>query len=250
MGQPSILYPNTPYIATVTATATDSYTGTAATNVLSAREDTYWRPANTTGTKVLTIDLGETRTLDTLALVGEGTDGVTVKVELSTDNSNWSTKLNNVTWSAPVNVGWDDWTGASARYIKISFSTFGSAFRVAWVCLSDKVAFPYLESDWDGSNVDEAGESLVSPGGLYLGNIQKRAMRELRVNFGVVANSEISVIAAFVEQCVKTGRPWVFVPDVANATSYFCWQQKPKHSAPFRLGQYEVAPISAITRAV
>jgi hypothetical protein len=197
----------------------------------------------------LTIDLGETRLLDTLALVGEGMDGVTVKLELSTDNSNWSTKLDDVTWSAPVNAGWDDWASAGARYVKISFSTFGSAFRLAWVCLSDRDTYPYLESDWDGSNVDEAGESLISPGGLYLGNIQKRAMRELSVNFGVVANADIAIIADFVEQCVKTGRPWVFVPDVADATCYFCWQSKPKHSSPFRLG-YEVAPITVITRAV
>lgn len=250
MAQPTILYPNTPYLSTATATATDSYTGTAATNVLSAREDTYWRPANVTGTKVLTIDLGEARTLDSVALVGEGLDGVTVKLETSTNNSTWSTKLNSVTWVSDVNVGWDDWTAASARYIKISFTTFGSAMRVAWVCLGDKAAFPYLERDWDGSNIDEAGESLVSPGGLFLGNIQKRAMRELSVNFGTVSTTEILVINAFVEQCIKAGNPWVFVPDTDSTTCYFCWQSKPKYSAPFRLGFYEVSGINAMTRAV
>ena len=250
MAQPTILYPNTPYLATAAVTATDSYSGTVPVNVLSAREDTYWRPANTTGTKVLTIDLGETRNLDSVAIVGEGLDGVTVTLETSVNGSDYTTRLDGVTWASPVNAGWDAWTAAAARYVKISFATFGSAMRVAWVCLCDRAAFPYLERDFDPLNIDEAGEALVSPGGLFLGNLQKRAMRELSLSFGTVQPNEGLVIYDFVEQCIKTARPWIFVPDTDSGTCFFCWQSKPKFSAPHRLDQYDVAPISVVTRAV
>lgn len=250
MPQPTLLYPNTPYLATATASATDAYAGTAATHVLSAREDTYWRPANTSGAKTLTVDLGEVRATNALALVGEGMDGVLLDVEVSTNGSAWSTVLADGNLFAPVNVGWAAWTQTPARYVRLTFSAFGSAFRVAWVCLCNAELLPYLEQDFDAHNIDEAGEASVSPGGLFLGNVQRRSMRELTLRFGLLEAAEVAPLSAWAAQCVVTGRPWVFVPDTGSLEAFFCWQQKPKFSAPYRMSMYEVAPITATTRAV
>lgn len=250
MGQPSILFPNTPYLSVATATATDSYAGTLPAYVLSAREDTYWRPATTNGSKVLTIDLGEVRTLDSIGIVGEGMDGVALTVATSPDNNDYTTQIDADNLSAPVNCGWGAWSAVSARYVRLTFLSFGSTFRVAFVCLCDRGTFPYLESDFDPANIDEAGEATISPGGLYLGHTQRRSMREISVNFGTISAVDMIAMGAWVNQCIKTGRPWVFIPDTEGVTAYFCWQDKPKFSAPYRLGMYDVGAVRAMTRAV
>jgi hypothetical protein len=250
MAQPTILYPERPYLATATAAATDAYSGAPAYNALSAREDTYWRPANTSGAKTLFIDLGEIRDLNALGLVGEGLDGVTMTLTTSLDNVSWSTKLNAATLHGPVNAAWASWTAAYARYVSLTFSSFGSNFRVAWACLANYADFPYLESDFDPHNVDDAGASSVSPGGLFLGTIQLKSMREFSLRFGQITPAEMIVVSAFVDQCVKTARPFLFVPDTAAQTCFFCFQNKPKFSAPYRLGAYDLEPITVLTRAV
>jgi hypothetical protein len=248
--RPSLLYPNTPYLGTATATATDSYTGTTPAAVLSAREDTYWRPANASGSKMLTIDLGAARIVDALGLVGEGLSGAVLTLETSLDGASWSAAVSAANLFSPVNAAHVTFTSRLAQHLRLTFSAFGSTFRVAWVCACDVAEFPYFEQDYDPENVSEAGEAMTSPGGLYLGNLQWRTMRELSLAWGTLLDGEMVVVRQWVEQCIRTGRPFLLVPDLAGAEVYFCWQEKPKFSAPRAInGLFEIEPIKVLTRA-
>lgn len=254
MAQPAFIYPNSPYLPSAAATATDAYAGTSAQNVLSATEDTYWRPANLSGTKHLTIDLIDTRLIDCLALLGQGLDGATVEVRASTDNF----AASNVQIVAPtvlvsqVNAAWLPFDGETAhiyRYWRLSFTTLSSAFRVAWVSLADLALLPYFESDPEADSLDIEAEDLISPQGLYLGTAQQSAMRAMSLEFGQVTDAEFFVINHWAGQCLRTKRPFFVVPDTDDTAAYFGWVRDKRFSAPLKNGLREVSSLTFMTRA-
>ena len=91
---------------------------------------------------------------------------------------------------------------------------------------------------------------MTSPSGLYMGHTQTKAMRQLTISFGVVTGTEMISLSNWVTQCVGSGNPWIFAPDIELNGCFFCWQKSPSFSAPFRLGFYESKAIKAISRAV
>lgn len=254
MNRPAFLYPNTPYLSSATAAATDSYAGSSPSAMLSATEDTYWRPANVSGAKTVTIDLAEARLVDTLALLGQGLDGVTVEVRASTDGFITSNVqiVPDTVLVADVNAAWLDLQDEQThvyRYWRLIFSTMGSAFRVAFACLCDRALLPWFEDDIDADSVEADGEHLMSAQGLYLGSPQQNAMRELRLNLGAVTDGEYFVIAHWAARCVATLNPFFLVPDTATPACLFGVVADKRFSAPYRNGLREVQSIRFLTRA-
>lgn len=252
MAQPKFLFPNTPYLPTATAAATDAYAGTAAANVLTATEDAYWRPANVTGSKTLTIDLGEPRNVNALGLAGEAMDGATIEVRASTDNFVASDEQIQAPaiLTATVNAGWSDLgDGTTYRYWRLIVSTFGSAFRLSWVCLCSSALLPYFEEDWDAESLDVTAEDLVSAEGLYLGTNQSATLRALRLGFGAVTEGEWTVLRSWAGQCLRQRRPFIVVPDSSADEAFFGTVREKKFSAPLTSGMVKPSDLTFQTRA-
>jgi hypothetical protein len=251
MEQPLFLYPNTPYLPTATVSATDSYAGTSPASLLTATEDAYWRPADTAGTKTITIDLGEPRPVTALGLAGEAMDGATFTVSASSDNFIAETVviLTDTILTAPVNAGWLDLdTGGTYRYWQITVATFGSAFRLSWVCLCEPPQLPWFSEDWDPENLAITAEDLYSAQGLFLGTNQGATERALTVNFGQVSTVDFLFIKLWVDQCLRVRRPFIMVPDASSETAYFGMVKDKTFSAALVNGLLSISSLTFMTR--
>jgi len=248
MDKPLLLYQN--YLSSAAASATDSYSGSAADNVFQATEDTYWRPADTTGTKNLDLDLAQTLAVTAIGLVGEGLDGVVCSVYGDDENTFTAAELlaDAVNLSGPVNCAWLIPDSSTYRYYRFSFSSFGSAFRVAWVCLCAPYALPFFTEDPDVDNLDVDGSPLISPQGLYLGGNQQKSLGKLSLDFGNVTSDEYPAIEDFRRECLLEINPFILVPDQDDDDCYFGWSDG-RFSAPYRQGMRAVSPITMTTRA-
>lgn len=78
MEQPLFIYAD--YLPTATVTASDMFAGYPAASVLEANEDTSWKPANTTGSKILTFDLGISLSRGCVAIAGEYLRSVSLEI--------------------------------------------------------------------------------------------------------------------------------------------------------------------------
>ncbi|GEM_PF-5019137 len=250
MNQPAVLY--TSYPPTAAVTATDSYAGADPADVLFATEDTFWRPANQTGDKTLTVDFGADRTVDRLGIVGENLDGCLVDVRVSSDNFIASNVLlaDGVTLAAAVNAATVPFVSSTYRYARLVFKAgyYPSNLRLAWLCWDRQRVLPYLEEDFDPDNLDATGEHLVSRQGLYLGSEQERTMRRCSLNLGQVTDFEYAIIKEWAAACIGTLQPFLFVPDIDEAAALFAWPADNRFSAPRVNGLRRVAPMMIVTR--
>ncbi len=251
MYQPAVLY--TEYAGAVSVTATDSLADSDPEDVLLATEDTWWAPANQSGSKSLIFDFGAGYYYNAIALLGRDLDGVTVEIRGSTDNfsaSDFQIKAPTAL-SAPVNAGWLIAPGSTVRYHKVIFSGFSSDFRVAHVCLDQIRPLPYLSEDFDPDGFDAAGEQLVSSSGVYVGSTLQRTMRELPLDLGQVTDSEYAIIAHWAENRLRRLLPYFFLPEQwTYDTAYFGWNKDGRFSAPLKDGVRTVAPMTFVTRAL
>ncbi|WP_020675272.1 hypothetical protein [Geopsychrobacter electrodiphilus] len=251
MDKPALLFSS--YNPAAAVTATDSYAGTDPADVLNFNEAHFWRPANISGSKVLSIDLAEVRIIDHLALVGQGLDGVVLTLEGSNDN--WTTSetlLDAQLLVSAVNAAWSPLSSRSWRYLRLTFSFFSSAFRVSFISLELSAALDWLDDDFDPDNVSDSGDITMSPGGLCLGAVQQRSMRHLQLIFGQVVQETYDQIQRWANACQKTRAPYFFVPDISTTEVYFGWSDSGQFSAPLRAdkGLREVPTVTMITRGV
>lgn len=251
MGLPAFLH--TTYLATATVGATDSAPGSDPGDVLFATEDTAHRPADAVGQKTYTIDLGEPRTIDAVALVGLGLDGVTVALEGADDAGftvNKETTFTGLNLDAPVNAGWGGGPAYSHRYWRIYCDNIPSNFSLAWVCLCLRTTTPSLKGgNHDPANISGDGRALVSPSGMFLGTTRQQAMAEFPLDFGIVNDdAEFAALNAWAQNCIAAGNPFVFVPDQDATRCHFAWIDPAQFSARTRGGVRRVRQIKVTTR--
>lgn len=249
-GRPSFIYSIAP--TTATATASDSSVGYDAQNVIEACEDTAWKPANVTGTKTLTLDLALSLPIGAVAILGQYLNGITLEIRGSTDNFSAS----DVQLSAPAaintsafNTAYRRFTEASYRYIRLVMSGFGSSSAIMHVACCRTVDLPYLEDNHDAGAFQSTGTHLVGVSGVYLGASQQCTMRNINLDFGHVSASQFPAFQLWAEACIKTMRPFFYVPDVDQPECFFGWVEgKYKFSAPSKLGRHKLAVIPFVSR--
>lgn len=250
MSQPAFLYAD--YLATATVTATDTDTGYSAADVLESCEDLTWKPANQTGSKSLTIDLGATLLIGAVALVGDFLNGVTLEVRGSTDNF----VASDVELSAAAAIAtatfvstWRSWSNGNYRYLRLVFSGMGASFRISHVAACRFDLLPYPEDGHDPDIIQAEGTHLVSVSGYYLGSNQQKTLRPLQLAFGEVTDAEFAVFQRWSDACVKTMQGFFYVPDTAETECFFGWlDPKYKFSAPMKNGMRKMAAIAFNSR--
>lgn len=250
MNKPAFIYAS--YPPTASATATDTADGYSASDVLNSCEDTGWKPANQTGSKSLTIDLGAPTPWGCIALVGEYVNGVTLEVRASTDNFSSS----NVQVSAPaaINSGtfisaWRSFAARTERYCRFIFSGMGPSFEIHHVAVCQYNQLPYLTDGHDPSVIQSQGTHLKSVSGYYLGSVRLNTMSPLSLDFGQVTGAQFQKFELWADACVKQMQGFFYVPDTDQPE---CWfgtvDEKYKFAAPFKHGLRQVAPIPFTTR--
>jgi hypothetical protein len=250
MGKPAILYID--YASTATFTATDTISGRSVDDVANATEDEFWQPADQTGTKTITIDLGSAIQLDHSCLLGSDMGGVSLTVQTD-DNSGFSSPTTRFTGtiSSELNSAVIVHTASSTeRYIRYQFSGMSADFKIAHIAPDKLVELPTFEQDWGSEGIDADFVSLVTDTGFYTGGITRKAMRNISLNWGDVTTAEFTTLSTFIEDRVKTPGAFFFVPYVDTKTeNYFCWLESNEGlTAPLRLGIRTLSPINCKTR--
>jgi hypothetical protein len=150
-------------------TATGSALGSDPLHIRDLRTYTFWSGA-AAGTNYLTVDCGQAKPANTLAIVRHnlGSIAARVSVEVSTDGANWTTRL------APF-VPQDDRVLvrtfiANARYYRLKIVTTSTAPRIAVALLGVRLEFPnYLDSQMTPFEEKVVADSADSKSGELLG---------------------------------------------------------------------------------
>lgn len=253
MEQPAFIWQA--YSTTASATATDSATGTAAADALLATEDpgVIWKPADITGTKSFTIDMGAAMALDCFALSGAGLSGITVEVRASTDNFSASdVQLLAGTSMIGSISAWRKFTNAAEyQYYRLNFSSFGTDFYLAFVALDQLQLLPWLSDGHDPDQMETDTEDMESPTGIYLGSVQNKIMRNLSLDFGQVLDNELTIFQSWANDCFLAKRGFFYVPDSSASTVYFGrTDKKYKFTAPRKKGLADLGAIPFISRLI
>lgn len=250
IGRPSFIYSIAP--TTATATASDTFAGYDAQNVIEATEDTGWKPADTTGDKTLVLDLVLELPIGAVAVLGQYINGVTMEVRGSTDNfvsSDVQLSAPAVISTSAFNTAYRRFTEDSYRYIKLILSGFGASTEIMHVSCCRTVDLPWLEDGHDSESYQATGTHLVGVAGMYLGASQQSAMRTLNLDFGQIPSSQFPAFQLWAEACVRTMKPFFYVPRVDQPECYFGWvDAKYKFAAPSRLGLHKLAGIPFTSR--
>lgn len=168
-GKPVILYDNR--LNDGTPTATDTASGYDVLNLRDYRTYTYWKAANATGIKYVTVDCGTPKSADALGIVGHNlnTVGATISVESSPDNSVWTERLAGFTPSndkALLKL----FTSASARYWRLKITGMSAAPFMAILVIGSRFTFErYLKSPFDPDAEKVEAKAVRSKGGHVLG---------------------------------------------------------------------------------
>ena len=250
MNRPAFIY--AAYLPGTTVAATDTAAGYAPADVLEGCEDSGWKPVDTTGSKSLTLDLGGAFLVGALAMTGEYLNGVTLEVRASSDNF----ALSDVQVSPPASIvnfttAWRNWSAGTWRYWRLIFSGIGASFLLHHVALGPFEPLPFHGDGHDPDTFGAEGDHLVSVSGYYLGNSQRRAMRAISLGFGQVTADEYVLFQRWADVCVRTLRPFFYVPDTDGTDCLFGWiDAKYKFSAPYKNGLRDMAKIPFNARVV
>lgn len=243
MNKPTFIY--TVLDSQASIVATDTASGYAAENVLSAAEDTAWKPANTTGEKTLEIDFGPSVFQDVgqIAIIGKQLDGVTLSI-----NELFGAVRDEISAAAVIsttnNCTYRTFTQASRGNIELVFAGMSSSTEIIYVAICPTVPLPYLEDGHDPDSYTTEGTHLIGTAGTYLGSTQQRSMLTLSLSFGQVTAAQYAYFAAWAEACIKTMRPFFYVPDTDQPECLFGWvDAKYKFSAPYKNGLRKIAAI-------
>lgn len=251
MNRPTFIYPI--HLKTATATATDTYsTNYAAANVLEGCEDTGWRPANTTGSKSLTLALGGFLPVGAVAVLGQYLNGVTLEVRGSSDgfvSSDVELSAAAAISTSEFITAWRGFTEGYYSHIRLIFTGFAASFEVQHVACCRTVSLPYLEDGHDPDTFQPTGTHLIGVAGTYLGTTQQCTMRNISLDFGQITSSQYAPLQLWAEYCVMTLRPFFYVPDTDQPECYFGWvDAKYKFSAPYKSGARKIAAIPFVGR--
>lgn len=144
---PCILYDNR--FTDGAPAATDTATGYSALNVMDWRPFTLWKGASS-GLKRISVDCADSKSADTLAIVGHnlGTAGAYVQVETSVTGA-WTgeqaVRLSSFLVSSDV-CFLKTFTSASSRYWSVVVVTAAIAAQIGVICLGSRLDFPRYPS--------------------------------------------------------------------------------------------------------
>lgn len=126
-------------------------------------------------TVVIEVDLGQTRDIDTLMVVGDptGTFGMTtVTYKTSTTNDFSLSPVNNVTLDPEQNMGYSYITLVSHRFVEISFTGQGSYAEVGNIFIGERInitqnnlsisSFNYLYNDNSTVTENDYGQHFIT----------------------------------------------------------------------------------------
>lgn len=249
-GRPSFIYSIAP--TTAIATATDTASGYAAQNIIEPCEDTAWKPLNITGSKTLVLDLQLLLPIGQIAVLGQYLNGITMEVRGSTDNfvtSDVQLSAAAIISTSTFNTAYRQFTEDSYRYIKLILFGFGPSTEIMHVSACRSVSLPYLEDNHDDQSFQPTGTHLVAPSGVYLGASQQCTMRNTSLDFGQIPSSMFPAFQLWAESCLRTMKPFFYVPDINQPECYFGWvEAKYRFSAPVKLGLRKISAIPFISR--
>lgn len=245
MNRPTFIYPT--HIVTGPVTATDTALNYAAANVLEGCEDTAWKPANTTGSKSIIITMGGELPVGQVGILGNYLNGVTLEVRGSTDGF----VASDVELSAAAAISTSTFITTYRRFteglythIKLIFSGHSASFEVQHIACCRAVSLPYLEDGHDPDAFNSNGGHLIGSAGTYLGATQQNSMFTISLDFGQLLTAQYAPFQHWADYCVRTIRPFFYVPDIDQTACYFGWTEaKYKFSAPSKTGSRRLAPI-------
>jgi len=250
MNRPAFIYPT--HLTSATASATDSKTGYPVANVLEGCEDTAWRPATTTGSKVVTIALGGLLPIGQVALLGNYLNSITLEVRGSTDGFVSSNVL--LSTAAAINssaftTAYRQFTEGLYSHIRLTFSGFSASFEIQHIACCRSVVLPWLDDGHDPDCFQSTGNHLIGTAGTYLGATQQFSQRMLTLDFGHITSAQYPQFQLWAEYCVMTIRPFFYVPDTSLPECYFGYTDaKYKFSAPMKNGVRKIAAIPFTAR--
>jgi hypothetical protein len=250
MNKPLLIYAS--YLPTASVTATDSAAGYDPNDILQAEEDNVWRPANASGPKVLTFDLGNPQAMGCLALVGENLNGVTLEIRASADN--FVTSDIQICAATTINdfiATWRSWGNITYRWWRLVFTGMSPSFALAHAAFCHFDLLPWFA---DGMSIDAyqtTGTQLVSPDGRFLGSNRQRTMRLIDLIWGKVTDAHFLLFQPWGEYCIHGLSAFFLVPDSSQGACYFSWINDPKmiFKAPRTNGSLTM-PIITITSRV
>jgi hypothetical protein len=249
MKRPLFIYAS--YLPAATVSATDSAAGLDPAYVLEAEEDNVWQPANQSGAKSLTIDLGTLLEVGCLGIAGEYLNGASLEVRGSTDNF----ALSDVRLSAPAPIEdftstWRAWNNAPYRQVRLIFTNLASGFSVAHVAVCRFELLPFFADGMDLDAIRTEGSQLISPDGRFLGSNRLRTMRVFDLIPGKLNDAAYLMYQRWAEVCVHQLSPFFLVPDSSQADAWFCWLADPKFvfKAPRSAGVRNMPAIPVTAR--
>jgi hypothetical protein len=248
MLQPLFIYAN--YLPAATITASDTKSGTAAANLLEGSEDNSWQPANTSGSKTITIDLGIAQPIGAIAIAGEWLAGVSLEVRASTNNFSGSNVLISAS-AAMVEylANYRSFTQASYRYWRLTISGHSTDTALYHLALSPGDLFPWSEEGTDPDSYQTTGSQLLSPDGRFLGATRQRTMRHINYRPGQISDAEYLLFAAWADSCIKNLQPFFYVADSSSTACAFVWcSPQQKFEAPYKKGLRDMTDIAMTGR--
>lgn len=248
MNQPLLIYSD--YLPAATVTATDTKAGLDPLDVLQAEEDNVWQPANTSGAKSLTIDLGSAQDVGCVGIVGEYLLGVQIAVAASSDNFAASNvAMGTITPMGSYTTAWLGWGDVSYRYWRLTFTGVGPSFAVAHVALCRMQLYPWFADGADLRAYKSEGSILTAPDGRFLGSNRLRTMREVPLDWGQVTDTEFVWFERWADASIKPMRPFFLVPDTDQEECWFGWlDPRTKFSAPMKHGLRDVGKMTFLAR--
>lgn len=196
-----------------------------------------------------TIDYGQNREFDSVAVQARGMSDGVVEFWGSTDNFSSS----NVFLGAAGGGGETGYIrpGDSMiyRYLRVRCFGYDSDFLLRNVSAGLCPLLPYMA---DGSLLDGLqceGKQLITQEKLHLGTARTATLHLLSPDWGQLLDEEKEAFDKWARACVATLSPCYFVPDTDTGTVHFCWTDpKYKYDPTMKKGLWELGKISLTAR--
>lgn len=197
----------------------------------------------------VTIDYGQTREFNSIAMQARGMASGVVEFWGSSDNFSASS----VFLGAAGGNGETGYVHQDAsmiyRYLRVRCFGYDSDFLLRNVTAGLCPLLPYMA---DGSLLEGMqceGKQLITQEKLHLGSARTATLRLLNPDWGQLLDEEKEAFDRWARACVATLSPCYFVPDTDSGTVYFCWTDpKYKYDPTMKKGLWELGKISLTAR--
>ena len=204
--------------------ATDTAGGYDVANISDLRPYTWWKAASA-GTKYLTVNCGENKSADSLAVIGHNlyTADAGVSVESSANGSDWTERLAAFT-PASDRAFAKIFTTASAQYWRIKIVTAALAANIAVAIVGERMDFErYPAGPFDPARETLNAVSARSKHGHLIGAALANIAVDINAEFKMLTPAWIeSDFRAVWDDHISQIKPFFFCWDLTNhATDVF-----------------------------